>query len=72
MRTWLLCGLLAWYGWLNVSAIAAWHSEPALWAHAYVVAPTAPRTAINHAKHLMAAGDEAAARAVIAAKAARR
>lgn len=65
MRIGLLL-LLAIYAALDVSAIAAWRTEAALWGHAYAVTPQSPRARSNHAKQLFAAGREAEARAVVA------
>lgn len=61
MRIGLLLIVLSLYTSLSVSAVRTWRSDAAVWAHAYRVAPASPRTAINYAKTLFAAGDEAAA-----------
>ena len=50
MRTWLLLGLVVWYGGLQVGGVRVWRTESTLWAHAYSVSPTAPRSAVNHAR----------------------
>ena len=49
MRTWLLVGLVVWYGGLQFAGVRVWRTERTLWAHAYSVSPTAPRSAMNHA-----------------------
>jgi len=65
VRRWLLIGILVVVGLLEWRAVRAWRSEPALWGHAYVVAPRSPRAVSNYVKALIAAGRDAEADAIL-------
>lgn len=56
----LMAVLLAYWG-IEMGAVRMWQSEAALFRQAWWVAPTDPRSALNYAKSLYAAGDDAAA-----------